>query len=184
MEPIFNSESANKSIAPLIKDLNEIIETLELVDNLMPSSSKELKVIIDESKKLKFKEITENPIDFVDWKSGLFLLDMKELRMHIYKSDIHKYQTLADAIVICSCKILGFAIGKVSCYSNKKDFSDTHLLEVNNNHLLEIKRILHHLTQFDITNTGENEIIKTDKLIMKLSKVINKKSFWGSLFKK
>ena len=182
MERIFQNDGANNIAMTLMKDLNEIVNTFEVIDDLMPENSMERKLSVDENKRIKFKEISENPIPFSDLKTELFWLDMVELKRHITKEDINQYRTIADAVVICNCKILGFAIGKVSYYANNSDFSDKGLLEVNNKILANVKQILYRLAQFDITELGKAELIKTDKMVIKLGKAINKKSFLKNFF--
>lgn len=177
MSIIFQNPLINERAISLMDEINQILDVIENIDDLMPSSSLEQKAKVDPIMKEKFYEISGNSFRFLDERVGRFKEEMNFIKNQVGDSDTN-YRSIADAIVITICKILQFQYGKVSWFVNQKKFwLDKEQVALNSELLYNTKRFLYQLTEFDTTNVGRNEVIKTDKAVISLDKRLNPKSF-------
>lgn len=184
MNTIFDNQIANDVANSLMNEITHILDVLENIDDLMPSSSLEQKMKVNSKIKNEFIEMSEYSISFLDERIGRFKEDMKSIKGQVGDSN-SSYRQIADAVVITVCKILQFQIGKVSWFVNQRKFwLDKELFKSNYDLLYDIKRHLYSLSEFDASDTGRNEVIKTDRSVIKISKRLNPNSFFTRLVRK
>ena len=185
MEAIFENPEANKISNSILLEISEIITVIENVDDLMPSASKDQKLSVDPKINEQFKEIANDSFTFFDNKISNFKKQMDFIKDSVGESN--SYKSIGDAIVILGCKILQFQIGKVSWLVNRKEFSSNNamfkpLIKADSDLLFEVKRRLHVLTTFSVSEVGKDELVRTDKNVILLSKKLDNRSFWKRLF--
>lgn len=183
MNTIFEDHVANERASSLMGEITHTLDVLENIDDLMPSSSFEQKAKVDPKMKEEFRELSEYSIEFLDERMGRYKDEMNFIKERVGDSNIN-YRNMADAITITGCKILQFQIGRVSWFVNQRKFwLDKELFELNSELLYNIKRCLYSLSELDTTDIGRNEVIKTDRTVINISKRLSPKSFIARLFR-
>ncbi|OYU56808.1 MAG: hypothetical protein CFE25_06175 [Chitinophagaceae bacterium BSSC1] len=183
MNKLFENLEANERANSLMDEITEILYILENVDNLMPSSSLEQKLSVDPTTKEKFRELSENSLQFLDDRISRYKDEMNSISEIVGEANLN-YRSIADGIVILSCKILQFQIGKVLWFVNQNKFwSDKELYNENYQLLYNIKRILFLLGEFDTSDIGSIELIETDRKVINISKRLIPNSIFQKLLR-
>lgn len=173
------SSSYNQSqekVKQIQAELLQTIELLELVDKLLPSSTLETKSSVNENKRLEFKKMADNPIEYLDER-----LDWYKLKIEPISSDKnidhHTFKAINDSIVIMACNILQFQIGRITFFVQQKNYKrNASLVSDNLVQLKEVKRILYELKEFMPSEVGIAEVRKTDLNVISLYNQLTSKS--------
>ena len=128
MKELFQNKDTNIAAAPLLNEISNILEALELCDIMMPSNPSHEKDNIEQLKKDLFYAMANNTLEFADFKLGLFELDLKEIKKWVYRDEMQIFYQLSDIIVITLCKVLSFELGRISYYvRNVQSYDLVHM---------------------------------------------------------
>lgn len=186
MKELFKNTDTNIAAAPLLNEVSNILDALELCDIMMPSNSSHEKDNIEQSKKEFFYKMADNTLEFVEFKLTLFELDLKEIKKWVYREEMPVFYQLSDIVAICLCKVLGFELGRISHYVRNGDRSDNNDLNSHKNSILKIKDILNRINHLERTEVSETELKKLQREISFLNNKLSSTSLikrLASIFK-
>jgi hypothetical protein len=177
MKEFFKNNDTNNAAAPLLKEVSDILETLELCDTMMPSNPNHEKNNVEQSKKDLFYEMADNTFEFVELKLSLFELDLKEIKKSVYQDEMQTFFQLSDIVAICLCKVLGFELGRISHYVRNGNRSNDNELTLHKGSVLKIKGFFNRIIHLEKTKISEIELKKFQSQVLYLDNKLNNRSF-------
>jgi hypothetical protein len=176
MEEFFKNNDTNIAAAPLLNEVSDILEALELCDIMMPSNASHEKENIEQSKKDFFYEMADNTLEFVEFKLTLFELDLREIKKWVYQEEMPVFYQLSDIVAICFCKVLGFELGRISYYVRNEDRSNKGKMNPHKNSILKIIDIFDRIIHLERTEISETELRKLEREILFLNSKLRDRS--------
>ena len=177
MKELFKNRDTNIAATPLLNEVSNILDGLELCDIMMPSNQSREKDNIEQSKKDFFYEMANNTLGFVDFKLTLFELDLREIKKWVYREEMPVFYQLSDIVAVCLCKVMGFELGRISYYVRNGDRSNNSELNAHKNSILKIKGFFDRIVRLERTEISESELKKLKHEILFLNNNLNNTSF-------
>ena len=181
MKELFKNKDTNIAAAPLLKEISDILEALELCDIMTPGNPNHQKDNVEQLKKDLFYEIANNTLEFAEFKLSLFELDLKEIKKWVYRDEMQIFYQLSDIITITLCKVLGFELGRISYYIRKGDRSNDSELTSHKSSILKLKGFFNRMMHLERTEISEIDLKRFQRQIFEFDSKLNNRSFFKRL---
>ena len=181
MKELFRNKDTNIAAAPLLKEISDILETLELCDIMMSSNSSHEKDNVEQSKKSLFYEVANNTLEFSEFKLSLFELDLKEIKKWVHRDEMKTFYQLSDIVAITLCKVLGFELGRISFYIKNGDRSNDSELTSQKSSILKLKVFFNRMIHLERTEISEIELKRFQRQIFEFDSKLNNRSLFNRL---